>query len=136
MAQANLVRGPLLLELREVAVVLARVASGDGVGLSGMRFRNSGTDGHLWVGCPSFSHGAPGGGMRGGSGAVGSFFFLLLPAVAGGVGSMGVVGVRMGIVMGRPSYGGRDGRGTISGGCKYHTGIANTILGSVSVAAT
>jgi hypothetical protein len=33
--------------------------------------------------------------MRGGSGAVGSFFFLLPPAVAGGVGSMGVVGVRM-----------------------------------------
>jgi hypothetical protein len=70
--------------------------------------------------------------MRGGSGAVGSFFFRLPPAVAGGVGSMGVVGVRTGIVMGRPSC----GRGTISGGCKYHTGIANTILGSVSVAAT
>jgi hypothetical protein len=47
MAQANLVHGPLLLELGEVVVVLARVASGDGVGLSGMRFRNSGTDGHL-----------------------------------------------------------------------------------------
>ena len=74
--------------------------------------------------------------MRGGSGAVGSFLFLLPPAVAGGVGSMGVVGVRTGIVMGRPSCGGRDGRGTISGGCKYHTGIANTILGSVSIAVT
>jgi hypothetical protein len=33
-------------------------------------------------------------------------------------------------------FGGRDGRGTISGGCKYQTGIANTILGSVSIAAT
>jgi hypothetical protein len=74
--------------------------------------------------------------MRGGSGAVGSFFFLLPLAVAGGLGSMGVVGVRTGIIMGRPSCGGRDGRGTISGGCKYNTGIANTILGSVSVAAT
>jgi hypothetical protein len=70
--------------------------------------------------------------MRGGSGAVGSFFILLPPAVAGGVGSMGVVGVRTGIVMGSLAY----GRGTISGGCKYHTGIANTILGSVSVAVT
>jgi hypothetical protein len=49
---------------------------------------------------------------------------------------MGVVGVRMGIVMGRPSCGGRNGRGTISGGCKYQTGIDNTILGSVSIAAT
>jgi hypothetical protein len=74
--------------------------------------------------------------MRGGSGVVGTFFFLLPPAVAGGVGSMGVVGVRTGIIMGRPSCGGRDGRGTISGGCKYHIGMANTILGSVSVAAT
>ena len=73
--------------------------------------------------------------MHGGSGAVGSFFFLLPPAVVGGVGSMGVVGVvgvRTGITMGRPSC----GRGTISGGCKYHTEIANTILGSVSVATT
>jgi hypothetical protein len=48
------------------------------------------------------------------------------------MGVVGVVGVRIGIAMGRPSY----GWGTISGGCKYHTGIANTILGSVSVAAT
>jgi hypothetical protein len=74
--------------------------------------------------------------MHGGSGAVGSFVFLLPSAVARGLGSMGVVEVRTGIVMGRPSCGGRDGRGTISGGCKYHTGISNTILGSVSVAAT
>jgi hypothetical protein len=73
--------------------------------------------------------------MRGGSGAVGSFFCHLPPVVAEGVGSMGgmgVVGVMTGIIMGSPSC----GRGTISGGCKYHTGIANTILGSVSVAAT
>jgi hypothetical protein len=45
---------------------------------------------------------------------------------------MGEVGVRTGIVMGRPSC----ERGTISGGCKYHTRMSNTILGSVSVAAT
>jgi hypothetical protein len=43
----------------------------------------------------------------------------------------------MGIVIGIPSiWGGRDGRGTISSGCKYQTGIANTILGRVSIAAT
>jgi hypothetical protein len=42
----------------------------------------------------------------------------------------------MGIIMGIPSWGGRDGRGTISGGCRYQIGIDNTILGSVSVAAT
>jgi hypothetical protein len=73
--------------------------------------------------------------MRGGSGAMGSFYFLLPPAIVGGVESMGVVGVvgvRTGIVMGSPAC----GRGTISGECKYHTGIANTMLGSVSVAAT
>jgi hypothetical protein len=47
--------------------------------------------------------------MRGGSGAVDSFLFCLPLAVVGGVGSMGVVGVMKRIVMGRPSYGGRDG---------------------------
>jgi hypothetical protein len=113
MAQANLVRGPLLLELGEVATVLARVVSDDGVGLSGMRFRNSGTDGHLWVGCMSFLHSAQGGGMRGGSGAMGAFFFLLPLAVAGGLvigGVEGMVGVSMGIIIGIPSiWRGRDG---------------------------
>jgi hypothetical protein len=74
--------------------------------------------------------------MHGGSGAMGSFFFLLSPAVAGGLVSMGGVGVRMGIVMGSPSCGGMDGQGTISSGCKYQTRIANTILGSVSIADT
>jgi hypothetical protein len=114
-----------------------------GVGLGGIKFRNSGSDGQLLVWCPSLSHSAQGGGMRGGHGAVGSFFARLPPVGAGGVGSIGavgvgsmgvlrVVGVRTGIVMGSPAC----GRGTISGGCKYHTGIANTILGSVSVAAT
>jgi hypothetical protein len=68
---------------------------------------------------------------------MGSFFFLLPPAVAGGLVSWGVVGVSMGIVMGIPYFlGGRDVRGTISGGCKYQTGIVNTILGRVSIAAT
>jgi hypothetical protein len=56
--------------------------------------------------------------MRGGSGAVGSLFFLLPPAVVGGLvsgGVEGMVGVSMGIVMGIPSiWGGRDGQGTIS----------------------
>ena len=75
--------------------------------------------------------------MHGGSGAVGSFFFLLPQAVAGGLVSGGVVGVRMGIVMGIPYFwGGRDGRGTIFGGCKYQTGIAKNILGRVSIEAT
>ena len=44
--------------------------------------------------------------MRGGSGDLGSFFFLLPPAVAGGLVNGGVVGVRMGIVMGILSFGG------------------------------
>ena len=78
--------------------------------------------------------------MPGGSGAMGSLLFLLPPAVVGGVvsgGVEGMVGVSMGIVIGIPFvWGGRDGRGTISGGCKYQTRIANTILGRVSVAAT
>ena len=104
--------------------------------MGGIKFHNSGSDGQLLVWWPSFSHNAQGGGMRGGSGAVGSFFFLLPPAAAGRLVSGGVVGVRMGIVMGSSSCGGRDGRGTIFGGCKYQTGIVNTILGSVSVVAT
>jgi hypothetical protein len=55
--------------------------------------------------------------------------------VSGGV--EGMVGVSMGIIIGIPSiWGGRDGQGTISGGCKYQTGIANTILGRVSIVAT
>jgi hypothetical protein len=120
--------------------VVAVVVSGVGVGLGGIKFRNSGNDGQLLVWWPVFSHSAQGGGMRGGRGATSSFCFLLPPAVAGGEGSLGVgsmgvvggVGVRIGISMGKPSC----GRGTISGGCKYHTGIANTMLGSVSVAAT
>ena len=74
--------------------------------------------------------------MRGGSGVVGSFFFLLPPYVAGGLVSGGC-----GVGKDRNRHGdsfleGKDGRGTMSGGCKYHTRIANTILGSVSVAAT
>jgi hypothetical protein len=57
------------------------------------------------------------------------------PTVGGEV--EGMVGVSMGIIIGIPSiWGGRDGQGTILGGCKYQTGIANTILGRVSVVAT
>jgi hypothetical protein len=75
--------------------------------------------------------------MCGGRGVVGSFFFLLPPAVVGGLVNGGVVGVSMGINMGIHSFlGGWDGRGTISSGCKYQNGMANTILGSVNVAAT
>jgi hypothetical protein len=51
--------------------------------------------------------------MHGGSGAVGSFLFLLPPAMVGGLvsgGVEGMVGVSMGIVMGIPSvWEGRDG---------------------------
>jgi hypothetical protein len=104
--------------------VVAVVVSGVGVGLGGIKFRNSGSDGQLLVWCPSLLHSAHGGGMRGGCGAVGSFFVLLPSVVAGGVGSigamgvgsigamgvgsigaMGVLGVRTGIVMGSPACG-------------------------------
>ena len=115
--------------------MVAVVMGGVGVGLGGIKFRNSGNDGQLLVWWPTLSHNVHGCEMHGGSGVVGSFVFRLPPVVAGGVGSIGVVGtlgVRTGIVMGSLAC----GRGTISGGCKYHTGIANTILGSVSVAAT
>ena len=77
-----------------------------------MRLRNSRRDGYLLVGCLSFSHRTQGGWMRGGSGAVGSFFFLP-PAVvvvmaSGGEGS--VFGVSIGIFIRIPSiWGGRDG---------------------------
>jgi hypothetical protein len=75
--------------------------------------------------------------MHGGSGAMGSSFFLLPQAMSTGLVSGGVVGVSMGIVMGIPSFlGGRDCQGTSSGGCKYQTGIASTILLRVSIAAT
>jgi hypothetical protein len=78
--------------------------------LRGIKFHNSGSDGQLLVWCPSFSHSVQGCRMQKGSGVVGSFFFLLPLAVAGGLVSGGVVGVRMGIVMGIPSFfGGRDG---------------------------
>jgi hypothetical protein len=67
----------------------ALVAGVGGVGLRGIKFCNSGSDGQLLVWWPSFSHSAQGGGMRGGSGAVGSFFFLLPSARAGGLVSGG-----------------------------------------------
>ena len=78
-----------------------------------MRLHNSRRDGHLLVGCPSFSHSAQGGWTRRESGAMGSFFFLLPLAVVGGLvgrGVGGMVGVSMGIYIGIPSvWGGRDG---------------------------
>ena len=98
-----------------VAIGLAVVMGVVGVGLIGIKFHNSGNDGKLLVWWTSLSHSAQSGGMRGGRGAVGSFFTLLPPAGAGGVGSIGavgVLGVRTGIVMGSPAC----GRGTISGG--------------------
>jgi hypothetical protein len=78
-----------------------------------MRLRNLGRDGHLLVGCLYFSHSTQGGWTHGGSGAVGSFFFRLPPAIAGVLTSGGVggtVGVSMGICIKIPSiWGGRDG---------------------------
>ena len=80
MAQANLVRGPLLLELGEVAAVLAIVASGEmceGSGAMGSFFflRSPAVVGGLVIGCGE-----------------------------------GMVGVSMGIVIGIPSiWGGRGG---------------------------
>ena len=71
--------------------MVAVVVSGVGVGLGGIKFCNSGNDGQLLVWWPALSHNAHGGEMRGGSGAVGSFVLLLPPAIAGGVGSMGVL---------------------------------------------
>jgi hypothetical protein len=109
----NLVCIPFLLELGEVVVALATVENGDGVGLSGIRLRNSSRDGHLLVGCLSFSHNAQGGWTRGGSGVVGSLFFHMPPAMVGSLvsgGVEGMVGVSMGIVIGIPFvWGGRDG---------------------------
>jgi hypothetical protein len=49
MVQENLVHSLLLCDLGEAVVVLAIVASSDGVELSGSRFCNSGREGHLWV---------------------------------------------------------------------------------------
>jgi hypothetical protein len=65
-------------------VVLAVVTGVDEVGLGGIKFCNSGRDGQLLVWWPSFSHSVQGGAMRGARGAVGSFCFLLPPAIAGG----------------------------------------------------
>jgi hypothetical protein len=92
--------------------VLATMASVDGVGLSGLKFRNSGRDGKLLVWCPYFSRSAQGGWTHGGSGVVGSFFFLLPPDIIGRVvsgGVEGMVGVIMGIVIGIPSIWGGEG---------------------------
>jgi hypothetical protein len=115
--------------------VVAVVISGVGVGLGGIKFRNSGNDGQLLVWCPTLSHNAHGGEMRGGRGAVGSFVSRL-PS-AGSRGSREYGGVEGSGGEDRNRHGSPAcGRGTISGGCKYHTRIANTILGSVSVAAT
>jgi hypothetical protein len=71
---------------------------------------------------------------------VGSLIFCLPPTVAvvlvsGGVG--GVVGVSIGIYIEIPFvWGGRDVWGTILSRCRYQAGIASTILGRVSIAAT
>ena len=77
MTHANLVRIPLLLVLYEIATILEEAMSGGGARGSWMRLRNSGRDGNLLVGCPSFSHSMQGGWTCGGSGIVGSFFFRL-----------------------------------------------------------
>jgi hypothetical protein len=113
MEHANLVHSPLLLVFCEIAEILEEETSGGGSRGSWMRLRSSRRDGNLLVGCPYFSNSTQGGWMHGGSGAMGSFFFRLLPSVAGGLVSGGVggmVGVSMGICI-RISYvwGGRDG---------------------------
>jgi hypothetical protein len=64
MAQANLVRNPLLPVVEDVVVVLDML--GEAVSNvvargSWIRLRNSGRVGHLLVGCPSLSHSAQGG---------------------------------------------------------------------------
>jgi hypothetical protein len=64
MAQANLVRNPLLLAVddSEVAVgVLGGMVSSVVARGSWIRLRNSGRVGNLLVGCPSLSHSAQGG---------------------------------------------------------------------------
>jgi hypothetical protein len=58
MAHANLVRSPLLLVFCEIAAILEEATIGGGARGSWMRLRNSGRDGHLLVGCLSFSHSA------------------------------------------------------------------------------
>jgi hypothetical protein len=113
MVHANLVHSPLLLVFCEIATILEEVTSDGGARGSWMRLRNLGRDGHLLVGCLSFSHSMQGGWTCGGSGAVGSFFFSLPPSIAGGLVSGGVgvmVGVIMGIYIEIPSiWGRRDG---------------------------
>jgi hypothetical protein len=71
---------------------------------------------------------------------VGSLLFLHPPTVvvapaSGGRG--GAMGVKTGICIGIPFvWGGRDGLGTISSGCRYQTGMESTMLVRVSIAAT
>jgi hypothetical protein len=64
MAHTNLVRSPLLPIVEDVVVVLGVIgeAIGDVVSQgSWIRLRNLGREGHMFVGCPSFSHSAQGG---------------------------------------------------------------------------
>jgi hypothetical protein len=105
-----------------------------------MRLHISGRDGNFLMGCSYFSHSTQGGWTREGIRAVGSFFFRLPPTVAGVLVS-GSVGGMVGVIMGRCIeisfvWGGRDVWGTISSRCRYQAGIASTILGRVSIAAT
>jgi hypothetical protein len=140
MAHANLVHIPLLPVLGDAVVVMEEVMSGVVAQGSWIKLCISGRDGHLLVGCPPFSHSAQGGWTHGESGPVGSFFFLLpqtavVVLASGGEG--GVVRVSIRVYIGIPLiWGGRDGWGTIVGGCRYHTRISRTILGRVSISAT
>jgi hypothetical protein len=64
MSHANLVHNPLLPvvgHLVEVLGVLDEVMSGVVAQGSCIKLRSSGREGHLLVGCPSFSHSAQGG---------------------------------------------------------------------------
>jgi hypothetical protein len=115
-AHENLVCNPLLPIVGEVVVLLGVLgeATRDVVAQGiWIRLRNYGREGHLFVGCPSFSHSAQEGLTRGGSGVVGLFFFcppLAVVVVLVSGNEDGAVGVSMGICIGIPSiWGGRDG---------------------------
>jgi hypothetical protein len=109
MAQENLVHSPLFPVVGDAVVLLGVL----GEAMSSLVSRGSwiklhklGREGNQLVGCPSFSHSAQRGLTRGGSGAMGYFFFHLPPDVtvvleSGGEG--GVVGVRTGIYIDIPS---------------------------------
>jgi hypothetical protein len=64
MAHVNLVRNPLLPVVGDMVVVLSVLGEEMGdvvVRGNWIKLHNSGREGHLFVGCPSFSHSVQGG---------------------------------------------------------------------------